>query len=906
MTKHTRQGMALFLAVVLLFTFYGCKPANNASSSMNSSSDKDSAVSSAISSSTADSGSNSSDSSSGPGIDSSSTESSGNSQSTTSKIYLNTKKINSFDYSAPDFPELLNNAEPIKIWSAENTVSITQNQKSNKYVKANIYMESAKNESESAQIIITPNKNINSYNVEAFDLVQGSKIISKDNIKLYRQHYIAIYEGNNAVFYPDALIPVQKSFEKGENKILKDENQGIWITVNVPAGSQSGIYNSKIKITLDGKSFIVPVTLKVYNFDLPTETTSKSAFALNDFDVPQTDVSMKTYYDYFLKYRISTTQLPIAKPGNLSNYQYALKVKEYITNKQVTGFAIYYTTKYEIHPVYKVEYYTVDYADLKGRIEELVRQSTNNLDILSKAYLYLGQILDEPSKGNYWRVKDVCTKLEQMKKDIANDASLFPLDGSKNGVKKSLLNLRNIVTTQLQYDVPQNNNLDNGNFTGYINTWCPLVNYYNDDEYVYWANQRLKANDKLWAYICDLPDAPYPTYHINDGLISMREFSWMRKKNNIEGELYWATTLYKKYEGSAYVSRDVWTDAYSFGRAPGEGFLVYPGTKYNMTDPLPTIRLEAIRDGIEDFEYISILERELSKANRKYGTSFDVNKYIENLYNSMFEGTVSNNNITSLKQARKEIASLIGAIQSNSNAIISIDNKIDTNKAKLKIYTSKNTVVMVDNKKVSSTNITNGSVAECEIDMFFAQNGINVELVNGGQKVSIKRYLGGSSKGLVIFNEENMSVLRKSDYNTSDSIENVKLNFVKTVSGRTGDFIKLNIKGLSGVSLGYKHYLKAVFDSNSTNGISPVTNSVKFWVFNNSAKGERIYLTLKDNKSEKEIGYKYALPKQWTLLSYDISKTSVNKDKISEMKLSVKNRANLNAELYFGQINIVK
>jgi hypothetical protein len=900
MMKYTRQGMALFLAVVLLFTFYGCKPATSTSSNKNSNSNKDSGASSAISSSIVD------DNSSDPGIDSSSTESSSDSQSITSKVYLNTKKINPFDYSAPEFPELVNNAEPIKIWSTENTARYTQNEKPNSYIKANINMESAKNESESAQIIITPNQNVSSYNVETFDLVQGSSIISKDNIKVYRQHYIAIYEGNNAVFYPDALIPIQKSFEKGENKILKDENQGIWITVNVPSSSQSGTYNSKIEITLDGKSYIVPLNLKVYNFALPTETTSISAFSLHDLEVPLTDASMKTYYDFFLQYRISTTQLPISKPGDLTYNQYALKAREYITNKQVTGFAIYYTTKYEIHPIYGVEYYTVDYDDLKGRIEELIRQSTDDLDIMSKAYLYLGQILDEPSKGNYWRVKDVCSKLEQMKKDIAGDASLFPLDGSKNGVKKSLLNLRNIVTTQLQYDVPQNNNLDNGNFVGYINTWCPLVNYYNDDEYVYWANQRVKANDKLWAYICDLPDAPHPAYHINDSLISMREFSWMRKKNNIEGELYWATTLYKKYEGTAYVNRDVWTDAYSYGRAPGEGFLVYPGTKYNRTEPLPTLRLETIRDGIEDFEYISILERELTKANIKYGMSLDVNNYIENLYNALFEGTISNSDITTLKKARKEIAGLIEAIQSNSNAIILIDNKINTNKAKLKIYTSKNTVVMVDNKKVNSASLSNGSVTECEIDMFYAQNGINVDLTNGGEKVSVKRYLGGGSEGLVLFNEDNMSVLRKSDYNTSDSIENVKLSFTNSVSGRTGDFIKLNLKGMSGISLGYKHYLKAVFDSNSANRISKDTSSVKFWVYNNNITGERIYLSLKDDKSEKEIGYKYALPKQWTLISFDIGKTSVNKTKISEMKLSVKNRADLNTELYFDQINIIK
>ena len=51
----------------------------------------------------------------------------------------------------------------------------------------------------------------------------------------------------------------------------------------------------------------------------------------------------------------------------------------------------------------------------------------------------------------------------------------------------------------------------------------------------------------------------------------------------------------------------------------GDGFLLYPGKDVT---PLPSIRLEVIRDGIEDFEYLALLEDLVAKvkALAKYKT----------------------------------------------------------------------------------------------------------------------------------------------------------------------------------------------------------------------------------------------------------------------------------------------
>ena len=40
----------------------------------------------------------------------------------------------------------------------------------------------------------------------------------------------------------------------------------------------------------------------------------------------------------------------------------------------------------------------------------------------------------------------------------------------------------------------------------------------------------------------------------------------------------------------------------------GEGSLVYPGRAVGCDGVVPTIRLKALRDGIEDYDYLALLE----------------------------------------------------------------------------------------------------------------------------------------------------------------------------------------------------------------------------------------------------------------------------------------------------------
>ena len=118
---------------------------------------------------------------------------------------------------------------------------------------------------------------------------------------------------------------------------------------------------------------------------------------------------------------------------------------------------------------------------------------------------------------------------------------------------------------------------------------------------------------------------------------------------NVEGLLYWNTTYWA--DDIKQGSNDPWTDIVTFKPAPqayGDGSLLYPGSKISLNEPVPSIRLLNIRNGIEDFEYLCLVEKKCGRAV--------VDQLIAKLSKSMTEYT---QDVKELESVREELAQLI-------------------------------------------------------------------------------------------------------------------------------------------------------------------------------------------------------------------------------------------------------
>lgn len=119
------------------------------------------------------------------------------------------------------------------------------------------------------------------------------------------------------------------------------------------------------------------------------------------------------------------------------------------------------------------------------------------------------------------------------------------------------------------------------------------------------------AGRKVWWYTCNEPHAPYPNFFVECPGIEPRLLMGAQTvRNRPDGFLYYSTSCWNSkrcIEGGPFTDWDPrsWTIYH------GDGSWTCAGPDGT---PLPTIRLENFRDGLEDYAYARILEEALAAA----------------------------------------------------------------------------------------------------------------------------------------------------------------------------------------------------------------------------------------------------------------------------------------------------
>ena len=160
------------------------------------------------------------------------------------------------------------------------------------------------------------------------------------------------------------------------------------------------------------------------------------------------------------------------------------------------------------------------------------------------------------------------------------------------------------------------------------NLWCPISNEFREDV----AAARRKAGDRFWWYICCGPRAPFCGEFIDHAGTELRVWLWQTWQRRIEGILVWATNYwtseaaYPKTLQNPYEDPMSWVSGYDTPagtRAPwgnGDGRFIYPPeaaadghpAQPVLDGPVDSVRWELLRDGIEDYEYLAMLQRLLA------------------------------------------------------------------------------------------------------------------------------------------------------------------------------------------------------------------------------------------------------------------------------------------------------
>jgi hypothetical protein len=529
---------------------------------------------------------------------------------------------------------------------------------------AQVSLEAAQNEFEAFQIVISgPATGIH---IKTTALTgPGGTISPADcsvpgNIHVYREAFLQIASstGNGSPqmppplsdnngkggWVPDALIPQVDEFDaQCRSQFYADvpvgQNQVLWVEVFVPGqGVPAGHYTGQVLLAWTGatacESATINVNLKVWNFPLPVTASLRSYFGSSTFAAlprqhavaaPSASMSalVQRYAATGLDHRISMTNVDDGNTSDLNNYNnyYSSLLDGTQRLTRLRGAA---TTRVSFisGPKNQAASYNAFFDSFSGR------------PWLSNVFTYT---VDEPPvNGRYCDIGPLGTSAHQssyqvipalITKDYDNLVAFqsAPPDCGTGTVSPYSIQPPAGGVADVNIMAPVIDVLDGNSSAGPANT---RQKYNNFLTYASGSSQRL-IND-VWTYeSCDthgcvsyasnpspaggLQSNLWPSIGaVDHSLVRSRAMPWLAYYNDVRGVLYYDTL-------AAYStgSQDPWHNLYYSG-GNGDGTLFYPGTPAAIGGttnvPVASLRLKMLREGMEDYEYMWLLQAAEDKS----------------------------------------------------------------------------------------------------------------------------------------------------------------------------------------------------------------------------------------------------------------------------------------------------
>ena len=115
---------------------------------------------------------------------------------------------------------------------------------------------------------------------------------------------------------------------------------------------------------------------------------------------------------------------------------------------------------------------------------------------------------------------------------------------------------------------------------------------------------------ELWSYVCWEPRDPYCNLLLNERGLNHRVLFWQQYLVGSEGFLYWCVNEWN-------CCADPWTDGATVkwlsNEVFGDGNLTYPCHRVGYDGACGSLRLDAITDGVEDYELLTLAEKHLGR-----------------------------------------------------------------------------------------------------------------------------------------------------------------------------------------------------------------------------------------------------------------------------------------------------
>jgi len=648
-------------------------------------------------------------------------------------------------------------AEDADIWCASPTVQVLASEPADQYASVRqdkVYLDAAKNEYETAQIIISAKKDLK-FTVAVSDLAHVDDInsyISSSNCSVYTQKYNTVSKnlhGNGAPVgkYPDALLPQENAIEYEQNIVTAGENGAAWLRFFIPENAKSGSYTGKAYVNIGNAEVCVDIELKVYDASVPSEITSKSLYTINStmmsyYEMEPTSEIYSKYTEFLIAHRIApssiTVQNELAEDGD-STYRVWAKTAFYWYERGLRTISV--------SPGSSTVngYSSYNPGNLYHNLVELAIISLEkNVNLVQYAVFYDYHI-DEPFYVTY-TAEQVQSSIDVFNETVEKAATALELlDGFDSELGKTIIesvrNTPHVITDYYgnEFRIREPMVFEDGtafSYEGQNVALCPKPEDYQSqdrrDQY------NLVACDEKWWYTCNTPGYPYVSYHLEDTPVSVNSIGWMMAQYGITGYLYWVIN-YSFSEGTTPVEDPYAIADFGLG-ANGDGTIVYPGKMYGVDGPVGTVRLSAILDAQEDYELIKYIISEYEAAG------ISANSIIDRITSSVYNGSKLVGGSQEFEEARKILLTLAEACMSDAKLMIAaVDEVADENGRStfcFEIHTSEGVELYNHDTLLREENGVYNLV--CGLDD--VKNYADLKAVLNGEETKLSIYLGGMQK----------------------------------------------------------------------------------------------------------------------------------------------------------------
>lgn len=367
-------------------------------------------------------------------------------------------------------------------------------------------------------------------------------------------------------------------WEESAIAVRAGESQPLWIEVHIPERAEAGDYDARLSIKADGSTVELPVVLRVWDFEVPQE---RHLSVVNWWQFPGTGFEghgpddwdlLRRFVSFLVEHRQTDLAAEITRISETGNAQ--------------TGYT-HDTTRLERYAEVAFE------AGIRQiHLHSVGRRTANLLDPACRI---------EPNESNLRRLaawEKVIQRRGWQRRfvtSIADEPFVYYEDSYRamvDRVHTIAPSVRCLEAVEAEY-------------LGKLDVYVPKLSHLS-----MWYprfDQVRREGAELWFYVCCHPLGRYPNRFLDQSLLKARVLFWIDYLYNLDGYLHWGLNY---YAGDPYTQEGISKDL-----PLGDRAIVYPG-KQGLVGSL---RFSTQRDGIQDFEYLRVLEERMRQVKQQVG-----------------------------------------------------------------------------------------------------------------------------------------------------------------------------------------------------------------------------------------------------------------------------------------------